>query len=209
MRDPRLGQGTLPRMQGDAVTAPVVVSGFGRCGYTMLMTMLAAGGLPPADGASPGSFEHSTQDALSAVTPGRAVKILNPLAVGATPDPSWHVLWLDRDPRWQAESARKFIAWVTGQRMTVRETRAYRESLIRDRDHVTGWLAAQGCPLLTLSYEAVLAAPTAAAEQVAAFLPWAALDIPSMAAVVHARGGRTLPDMAVEERLGRLVEVSA
>ena len=181
----------------------VAVCGFGRCGSTMLMHMLEAGGIPMAEGAHPESGENSSlTEALSAASAGRAVKLLDlKLASdqGVPVDISgpWSILWLDRDPRWQAESFRKFIR-AFGHPLSVRETRVFRESLIRDRDPSLDWLRGWGHPLLTLTYEAVLADPTAAAERIAGFLPWASLDVLAMARVVHVRSPRTAPDLAFE-----------
>jgi hypothetical protein len=160
--------------------------------------MLAAGGLPLADGANPHSGEHrSIADALTAAQPRRAVKLLDPTPGLWELNNDWQAVWLDRDPRWQAESLRKFLAFVAGQRMTVAETRQVRESLIRDRapavEKTRSW-----CPTLTLSYEDVLATPQAAACEPSRFLPWACLDVAAMAAVVHSRSGRMLPDLRVE-----------
>lgn len=182
----------------------VAVCGFGRCGSTMLMQMLAAGGLPTAPGASAGSHEHpNIEAALTAATPGTAVKLLDlPLAEanGITVDlpGEWLLIWLDRDPRWQAESFRKFTTVAIGRRLTVRETRAFRESLERDRDPAVCWLLETGHQVLTLRYEEILADPHGQAASLARHLPWAGLDVDAMAGVVHRRSPRTLPDLAVE-----------
>jgi hypothetical protein len=183
----------------------VAVCGFGRCGSSMLMQMLAAGGLPAAPGAATVSGEHpSLDDAFAAAVPGTAVKLLD-LALAANQgvpvrlDGPWALIWLDRDPRWQAESFRKFVRWTMGVRLTVNDTRVFRESLIRDREPSLDWLRGWGHPLLTVSFDAVLAAPVLEAERVAAFLPWAGLDVQAMASVVHERDARVRPDMSVEE----------
>ena len=62
------------------MTGPVVVvTGFGRCGSTMLMTMLRAGGIPFAPGAHPRTTEHPGLAAgLAAAQPGHVVKLLDP-----------------------------------------------------------------------------------------------------------------------------------
>lgn len=188
---------------------PIVgVCGFGRCGSSMIMQMLAAGGLPWADGAASVSGEHqSISHAFASARPGAAVKLLDlrlaaqygesveRLSVGA-----WQLVWLDRNPRWQAESFRKFTRHMLGEKLTVRQTRAFRESLIRDRDASVDWLRSLGHPVCVLSFEDLIADPTGGADVLAAFLPWADLDAAAMASVVHVRSPRTLPDMAVEAR---------
>ncbi len=185
--------------------ARVGVCGFGRCGSSMVMRMLAAGGIPSASGAAPGSGEHPRLvDAIKAATPGTAVKLLDlKLAVEQGEAPplggAWNLIWLDRDPRWQAESFRKFIRWAAGVRLSVRETRVFREHLIRDRDPSVGWLRGLGHPLMTLRYEDILTAPADSAAKLATFLPWTELDHSAMAAVVHNRKPQTRPDMACEE----------
>jgi len=176
----------------------VMVSGFGRCGSTMLMHMLRAGGLPFADGADPHSGEHpGAAGAHAAAAPGRVVKILDPLGSGHLPGPGWQAIWLDRDPRWQAESMRKFLSALSRSRVSVRETRALRTSLERDRDPAVAALRAT-CPLLVVSYDDTLRDPPLTARSLASFLPWAGLDVAAMAGAVHDRSPRTLPDLAFE-----------
>ena len=79
---------------------PVAVVGFGRCGSTMLMNMLRAGGIPFADGAHPVCGEHRGQEAVTALRPGTVAKLLDPThpdcRVPAGAD-KWVFLWLDRD----------------------------------------------------------------------------------------------------------------
>jgi hypothetical protein len=168
------------------------------------MGMLVAGGLPPAPGADPGSLEHASPElALAAAAPGHAVKLLDPLAWPIPPTEAlageWRLIWLDRNPRWQAESTRKFIRWAAGVRRTVRQTRKIQDSLERDRDRMVALLA--GHPRLVLAFEDVITDPAAAADRLAGFLPEHQLDTAAMAAVVEPRTTRVRPDMATEERL--------
>lgn len=186
------------------MSARVAVCGFGRCGSSMVMQMLAAGGLPTAPGASQGSGEHaSLEGALAAAVPGTAVKLLDLKMAAENGVPvdltgAWSLIWLDRDPRWQAESFRKFMRIAVGLRLSVAETRRFRDSLESDRGPSLDWLSSWGHPLLTIRYERILADPLGQAAVIAEHLAWAGLDVEAMSRVVHARSPRVLPDLEVE-----------
>lgn len=170
----------------------VGVCGFGRCGSTMLMGMLAAGGCPPVDSASTLSFETDPSELGQRQESGRAIKLLY---FAPPPADAWRFVWLDRDPMEQARSAMKFL---TSSGLDLAETRAdqWAWTLEADRPLVLGGLRARG-PVLVLQYERILAAPRKAAKLLRQV--WPDLDVAAAAAVVRDRDPRCMPDMSAED----------
>jgi hypothetical protein len=103
----------------------VAVTGFQRCGSSMTMRMLDAGGFPILEDATPGGYEHPgliphrIAD-LATLAPGKAVKILEPIYyqdhADGFPDAAWAWIWLDRNPSQQAKSAMTFMRLTLGYR---------------------------------------------------------------------------------------------
>ena len=187
------------------MTGPVVVvTGFGRCGSTMLMTMLRAGGIPFAPGAHPRTTEHPGLAAgLAAAQPGHVVKLLDPtqpewiLPLAAS---GWVFLWLDRDLVQQARSwAKLCTGFGIGQ-----PTRLQQDELRRqwnaDRLVVLAELPGR---VHRLRFEDIITRPRDGALQLARALPEYDLDLDAMAAVVHHRTPACRPDLEVEFSLTR------
>lgn len=178
----------------------VGVCGFGRCGSTMVMQMLDAGGLPPVDGTQPGSYELPGIDIVYQRGPayfeGRAVKLLDaPLRFGAPLASSWQFVWLDRDRMEQAKSQVKFFDLIVGERLPPEAVGIFADSYAVDRPKVLGFLRRTG-HVLVLRYEDVLRYPLKAAKHLRKVFP--DLDVQAAAAVVHERDGACRPDCAVE-----------
>lgn len=177
----------------------VGVCGFGRCGSTMVMTMLAAGGLPPVDGSSPGCYEVSDLAHIFKLGPayfaGRAVKLLDSVLYYGVPLASeWRFVWLDRDPKQQARSQVKFISpFVTA--LPDGAAASFAASYGRDRPAALGALRRHG-EVTVLRYEDMLANPRKGAKRLRAVFP--DLDIDAATAVVHRRDGACRPDLSVE-----------
>lgn len=174
------------------------VCGFGRCGSTMTMAMLHAGGVPPIDGVNPISYEGDPSDQPQ---PGRAIKLLDGALYDLPESPyGWRFIWMDRDPQQQARSAVKFLAWL-GIRGVNRRKLA--SSYIADRPHALAALNRAG-PVLELSYEWVLANPRGAAGHIARHL-WPdvkGFDVRAAALAVHHRDARCLPHLQFEQGVG-------
>lgn len=183
------------------MTAPTVgVCGFGRCGSSMAMAMLDAGGLPPVKGSQPVSYEvpdHTVMRALSAgQLAGRAVKLLDDALYALPPAAhEWRFVWLDRDPVQQARSALKLMHAVVGFMPTAQAEALMAESYRSDRPEVLGLLRRIG-PVTVLRYERVLANPAKAAKRLRAVFP--GIDVAAAATVVHDRDGTCRPDLAFE-----------
>jgi hypothetical protein len=173
----------------------VGVSGFGRCGSTMTMAMLEAGGCPPVDNAMAGSYETDPRELFLRQPPGRAVKLLEHAMHFGVPDADqWRFVWLDRDPIEQAKSLVKFLSAI-GDPIEPGSLERVAASYAQDRPRTLGLLRAHG-PVLVMSYERVLVNPRKAAKQLRQV--WPGLDIDAAAAVVHDRDPGCLPDLAVE-----------
>jgi hypothetical protein len=186
-----------------AAGPPVAVVGFGRCGSTMLMRMLRAGGIPFAPGAHPASGEHpGTPEALIAsVRPGAVAKLLNPFYLDM-PLPAaaadWVFLWLDRDPIQQARSWAKVCGLFGMDRPSPMKQYEVRMQWAADREAIMAELPGR---VHTFRYEQFIERPLMAALAVSDALPEYNLDVFAMAAVVHDRKPECRPDLSSEDAL--------
>lgn len=188
------------------VPPAVAVCGFGRCGSSMVMAMLAAGGVPPAGEVAERSFELTGgMSAAARLVPadcaGRAVKMLDaalyPQEVAWPRAASWLVIWMDRDHREQARSQVKFLRGC-GVLIRSSAARDLELSYRRDRGRALRALSRLG-RVHTASYERGLADPAGFAEDLSGFLsPDLSLDAQRAAAVVHRRAARCGPDLRFE-----------
>lgn len=178
------------------------VCGFGRCGSTMVMAMLNAGGCPPVAGSHSGTFEvANVAAALQSpfALPGHAVKLLDAVLWDWLPSsPEWRFVWVDRDPTQQARSMVKFASLIMGRPLEPGAEQVFAASYTADRPVALAGLKRLG-PVLVLRYEDVLADPLKAARALRRF--WPTLDTIAAAAVVHDRTGECRPDLAVERSL--------
>lgn len=179
----------------------IVVAGFGRCGSSMLMQMLARGGVKCL-GRAPGyedaraSIDDFAPEWFAGLS-NCAVKVLSPEKCRIADMPNHIVVWLDRDSDEQAKSMIKFLnffgAPVWSNRV-VRKTLA--ASIKRDRATARAKIGGGGgTDFLTLRFETVLADPIAAATRIVEFLArhGYALDAQRMAAAVKQRSPKCLP----------------
>jgi hypothetical protein len=188
------------------MTLPTVgVCGFGRCGSTMVMTMLGAGGIPPVPGAD--SRSHELDFALAAelapaVLAARAVKLLDSILYPEhAPLPSarrWMFVWLDRDPHQQARSQVKLLHGI-GLRVPAIAVKKLEESYAADRPRALAALCDLG-PVHVDRYERALSDPAAFAADLAAFLgPELPLDPSAAASVIHRRDARCASTLEFEQ----------
>jgi hypothetical protein len=178
----------------------VGVCGFGRCGSTLLMSMLVAGGCPPAGHPDP-PYEHDPAAVEGRNLAGRCVKLLHGTRMAVIPHgtPTWRFVWLDRDPHQQARSHVKFLTGF-GVDLAPEATAELAASYAQDRPVLLGTLRRVG-PVTVLDYERVLAQPRKTARLLRRWV-WPGLDVDAATAVVHDRDGACRPDMAVEVSLG-------
>ena len=168
----------------DPVTPPVyIVSGLPRSGTSMMMRMLAAGGLPvltdevrEADSDNPrGYFEleavkGSAKDASWVrQAPGKAVKVISYLLRSLPADLEYRVVFMRRSLDQVVRSQRVMLERL-GQPVEQTDEEA-REQLSNHVVDVEAWLdTATHVRRLGVAYERVLADPRPQAERIAAFL---------------------------------------
>lgn len=172
----------------------IVVTGLPRSGTSMMMRMLAAGGVPllvddlrAADDNNPlGYFEFTPVKRLkesAAWVPmarGKAVKVVSYLLPHLPLDEQYRVLFLEREPGEVAASQERMLG-----KAATPLSDELREMMARQNAHARAWIARAGCPSLTLRFAEAHATPRATAEKVAAFLG-GGLDVGAMAGSVDA-----------------------
>lgn len=178
------------------MTAPVyLITGFGRCGTSLIMQILNAGGLP-CTGEYP-TFEaecpgHWLPSEWWAEQAGRAVKVLNIFdSVSVWSSIRYRAIWMDRDADEQAKSQAKFNSAFLPPEFSFENTRSARRrlaaSLKADRARTIRQLAdICGEPPLIISFEDVLKGSETIAERLR---EWSGLDldVDAMRAQVVAR----------------------
>ena len=185
---------SAPALDGLPIT---VVSGLPRAGTSLVMQMLAAGGLAPAtdaaraaDASNPkGYYEHERVRALAAgvdaswmrEAAGRALKVVTPLVPRLPAGPAYTFVFVERDMGEVLASQRAMIerlgetASAGDDRLASVYTRA------TDAAHAFAEAEAPG-RVVTVHHRALLTDPAREAARLAAALP--GLDAEAMAAVV-------------------------
>lgn len=190
----------------------VLVAGLGRCGTTLTMNMLAAGGIPGAGRApayEPDEIKGDIDPAWLDAQAGRCVKLLDahggqlpPMTAASTPR---RVLWLDRDPVEQAKSQAKMAVTLGGFAKPNRaHMRRWIAGLPQDRRRARLALVAAGCPIeREFRFEQLLKDPETVARKLADWLrpDFGDLDEEAMARVVIPRSPVCAPDLSLEVRL--------
>lgn len=183
-----------------------IVSGFGRCGSSLVMQMLHAGGMPTT-GRAP-SFEAPECGGVFlaggeldarwlASARGHAIKILDPHR-GRIPRIECRVIWLDRDRAEQAKSQAKFFSIIVGMPVTREMRRRFAQSYLDDKPKAVRSLLAAGAPsIFALRFEDVLRDPRNAADEINRYCG-ENLDAEKMASVVRRRSSECAPDLAIE-----------
>lgn len=176
-----------------------VVTGLPRSGTSVLMQMLAAGGLAPltdgeraADESNPRGYleweaaKQLPRDPAAIVrAEGKAVKIVAPLLASLPAGPEYRLLFIKRDEREVARSQAAMLArsGTAPALPPAAMERALAATLRRTED----WLARQAhLPALAVAHADLLRAPLAEARRMIAFLGLP-LDAHAMAACVDPR----------------------
>ena len=185
-----------PPGEGEASAAVTVVSGLPRSGTSLLMQMLAAGGLTAladseraADQSNPrGYFELEKTKRLASDNSwldearGKALKVVAPLVPMLPQGMSYRVVFMERDLDEIVASQRTML-----DRLGEEGSRLAQEHLVRalSRQVAQAKKLLQGhrIPVLTVAYAEVIRDPAAVARCVAEFLP-GDLDVALMAQVV-------------------------
>lgn len=153
----------------------IVVAGLGRCGTSLSMQMLHAGGVPcigywPDFETSASMFGQFDPKAFAALS-GNAIKLITPanLPIGAMPNHI--VIWLDRDPQEQARSQLKMLTSIGASPSNNRKAmRAFVASLRCDRPKNMAAIGVGRLPTLRLSFERLIMRPAESVGAIEAFL---------------------------------------
>lgn len=182
-----------------------LICGFGRCGSSLVMQMLEAGGMPvtgeyPAfedsDIVRPGSIDTTRLPGIN----GHALKFLDPQRYTIPRGISTHAIWCRRDYDEQAKSHAKFLREVVGLPMNREQRDRLARTFKEDAKFAICALREAGVKhILDLRFEDVICRPRVAAEQISRFC--GDLDADKMAAVVHSRSPDCAPDMSLELNL--------
>ncbi len=178
----------------------VVVSGLPRSGTSMMMRMLAAGGVAAvtdgvrvADDSNPkGYFEFESVKGLDKdgdrswlpASRGRAVKIVSFLLTWLPEDHNYQVIFMHRHPD-EIIASQQAMLRARGEPVGPDDAERSRQVFAGHLAQVERFMAGRACfRVLPLHYHQVLAAPEAAAAQVATFLG-RSLDTTAMARSVE------------------------
>lgn len=199
-------------MSGDQA---IVVTGFRRCGTTLLMRMLYAGGVDVVADTLFG-FEDKRANGLPRKWEwfeecrGKAVKVIDPHRFTPPLDriPSL-VVFLTRNPREQAKSICKFAYRVNGDKRARGLAGAIEIDIRRELKPTLQLLARRlkNGSLVTLPFEETIASPRTVATELAQFLG-RQLDVDAMVDQVVPRGPecyRGLLELALTEAQRRQV----
>jgi len=189
----------------------VVVSGLPRSGTSMMMRMLEAGGVTPlvdgvreADDSNPkGYFEYEPVKVLDRhgdapwlpMARGKAVKVISFLLTFLPEHYNYAVIFMHRHPDEIIASQHAMLV-ARGQAVDPGDAARSREVFRAHLAQVERFLAGRACfRTLPVQYREVIAAPEAAAAQVAAFLKLP-LDTQAMARSVERQLYRNREDAA-------------
>jgi len=177
----------------DAADAFVVVSGLPRSGTSLMMQMLAAGGLPPLsdgvrapDAGNPrGYLEWEPAKALArdpnaiAAARGHAVKVISALLPALPREHRYRVVFMERDAGEIEASQRALLAGAEPDGVGA-------DALARHVARVRAWLAAQpGFATCPVAFRHAVERPLETAARVRDFLSLE-LDVAKMAAAADA-----------------------
>lgn len=177
-----------------------IVSGNMRCGTSLVMRMLGAGGLPLFYD-QPDSFEHSgyldymrhgDTDWLDRAD-GHAVKWLDPMIHGFPPPTrDYRIIVLTRDATQQHRSQIKFLKALGG--VSLCESRAGRQALAKDNARLADEWAKRG-PVWPFTFEFLIDHPADAAAMLSDVCDLGQAPVRAMAAQVVERASACLPDL--------------
>ncbi|MCA1570765.1 MAG: sulfotransferase [Chloroflexi bacterium] len=169
----------------------IIVAGSGRCGTSLVMQMLDAGGVPchgdwPAF-EDPALHERIVEQPTTDLA-GRAIKLLTPVltldSVRRAPATSW--VWITRDIKQMAASQDKFVRMLTGRGYHGAHRRRLIRGLIEEQRAYPDLMDTPPHRCYVLRFEDIICQPAVSARNIAAFLDLD-LDVTAMAAAVVPR----------------------
>lgn len=186
---------------GDPIT---IISGFGRCGSSLVMQMFHAGG------AEVSGYWPCFEDARTRWLPdrhdwvneyeGKVLKILDPVDCKLPLGPKYRVIWLDRDPKQQAKSFVNVQRNAMNLPATRKDVPKQSKYIRQKRGAALNELDKLGPGRFAItSYEGILLNPEAAATSFNQFFG-GGLDIDKMASMVEKRTPDFRSSRGLQER---------
>lgn len=195
----------------DAPRPILIVAGLGRCGSSLTMQMLDAGGAP-CFGSFPDYEEQGRAPHgralefawLAECIAGHAIKVLDPHLTSLPRTYPGPAIWLDRDPAEQVRSQAKLAVATLGIAPPDRnQRRRWERTLIAERRRALA--ALEGREILHMRFETLIERPAVAVHEIASFAEalWIArvLDRAAMAAQVCRRDAACAPGLDLEAAL--------
>jgi hypothetical protein len=190
----------------------IVVSGLARCGSSLTMQMLHAGGLRCA--AEPPAFEDVDRFGLGCSVSWKllqryqAVKIIEPHLIKIAPGADVAVIWLRRNPFEQARSQIKLVKALAADVPSNAETVSrITQGILSDTVKAMAALKPCSRATLVLKFEELVGPERFAAAQKIADFVYATLHVQlpvaTMAARILPRGPECEPALAIESLLIR------
>lgn len=177
----------------------ILVCGFGRCGSSLVMQMLDAGGVPTI-GEYPAFEDDRTgldrDPQWIAAQCGKALKLLDPhYPDGRLIPGNYKIIWLDRDHKQQARSQAKFARLLMGLPIDRAWVRALAGSYQKDLPVALKILQDRG-PVLRVRFEDILNDTFNAACRISKHLGIG--DVPNMVSQVRRRSPENANGMDME-----------
>jgi hypothetical protein len=178
-----------------------VVSGFGRCGSTLMMRLVRAAGIPVVADSMEGGLEYGPALKLPKESEwlkgciGKAVKILDPQRYTPPAGLPYRFIWLDRDPTQQAKSQIKMLQTIFGAACVRNEPAVLARSMVRDRPTAIAAMQKLSKEVAVFRFEDLIESPVL---QCLRLVNW--LDVPAsgslLASIIRKRETDCLPYMA-------------
>lgn len=190
----------------------IVVAGLGRCGSSLTMQMLHAGGIPclghPPAFEPPGTSSLNFQPGYVRDHPGHAFKLLDPHKMTLPfPQGEYLTIFLTRNIKRQALSQTRFLEQSTGLLASRLERNKVRHDLKEETQQA---LYACPKPVRSFTFEEICRSPIGYARQLTYFLASGgfAADPERMAACFRPRvaGAEVQPDLKIEMELAEEAE---
>ncbi len=180
----------------------LLVSGLGRCGTSLMMQMLDAGGYPVfgswPDYEAPIMRElPANADGWRELAEGKAIKVLDPHR-WTPPGGRYLAIWLDRDLNQQVASQLKLI----GEARSRQKRRAFASGLARGRTSAVATLDRIGASVLRTSFEDLISRPHPTLERIDRFLG-GGFDVEAMVRQIVPRSPRNYPGLLEHELVMR------
>jgi hypothetical protein len=178
-----------------------VVSGFGRCGSTLMMRLIHAAGIPVVADSMEGGLEYGPALKLPKESEwlkgciGKVVKILDPQRYTPPPGLPYRFIWLNRDPTQQAKSQIKMLQTIFGAACVRNEPAVLARSMVRDRPTAIAAMQKLSKEVAVFRFEDLIESPVMQCMRLAGWLG-KSVDVAALASIIRNRETDCLPYMA-------------